>query len=66
MLTKDAIEHFGSPAALAHALGIAAPSIYSWGEKVPPLRQLQIQQITLGKLRAEDGVFATRRQSAAA
>lgn len=57
MLTKDAIAYFGSQSALARALNIEQPSVAGWGEEVPPLRQLQIQQLTLGKLKASPTVF---------
>lgn len=56
MLTKDAIAYFGSQAALARALGIKPPSIASWGEHVPPLRQLQIERISNGVLTASPGI----------
>jgi len=57
MKTKDVIAHFGSQAELARVLGIKPPSISGWGEDVPALRQLQIQSLTLGKLRAASDVF---------
>lgn len=60
MLTKDAIAYFGSQAALARALGIKQPSIASWGESVPPLRQLQIERISKGELTASPEVALPR------
>ena len=62
MLTKDAIAHFGTLKALADALGIKSPSVCNWGDTVPPLRQLQLQQLTLGKLRADADVFEPKRE----
>lgn len=53
MKTKDAISYFGSETQLAKALGIKSPSIYSWGETVPDLRQIQLEMITSGQLKAE-------------
>jgi DNA-binding transcriptional regulator YdaS (Cro superfamily) len=53
MRTTQAVKHFGSVSALARALGIERASIYSWRATVPPLRQIQIERITAGKLRAE-------------
>lgn len=53
MRTQDAIDHFGSRSALARALGINAASTYSWRDEVPPLRQLQLEALTDGKLRAD-------------
>ena len=57
MLTKDAIAHYGSQAALARELGIAQPSVSAWGEIVPPLRQIQLERLTHGVLRAAPDVF---------
>jgi len=57
MLTKDAVAYFGSQTALARALNITQASVAGWDEVVPPLRQLQLQQITLGKLMASAEVF---------
>lgn len=57
MRTKQAIEFFGSPTALARALNIKGPSIYSWGKTVPRLRQLQLERITAGRLRADAGIL---------
>jgi DNA-binding transcriptional regulator YdaS (Cro superfamily) len=65
MRTRDVIEHFGSQAAVAHALGIKPPSVAGWGEEVPPLRQIQIERVTKGKLRAAADVFESKRQQAA-
>ena len=63
MKTRDVIEHFGSQAALARAIGIKQPSIQDWGEIVPPLRQLQIEKITRGKFKAQADVFLKKPRS---
>ena len=57
VLTKDAIDHFGSQTALAQALDIRQASVAGWGKTVPPLRQLQIQALTKGKLRADKAIL---------
>ena len=58
MLTSQTLAHFGdSKQALADALGIKVPSVYEWGEYPPPLRQIQLEQITGGALKAEPDVF---------
>jgi len=59
--TSDCIEHFGSNAKLAQALGIKPPSISEWGDFPPGLRQLQVERLTKGKLKAEADCFASRR-----
>ena len=54
MRKSDALGHFGgSPSALARALGIKPESIYSWGDEVPGLRQLQLEELTQGVLKAD-------------
>jgi hypothetical protein len=65
MKTADAVYHFKTKAKLAKALGVAPPSIYSWGDHPPPLRQIQIQRLTNGDLVAELDVFETKRKEAA-
>ena len=65
MLTSDVIRHFGSQAATARALGIAQPAVFNWGEHPPPLRQLQIQALTGGKLKAAPGILPRKRREAA-
>lgn len=59
MLTKDAIAHFNdSQAELARALGIKPQSISDWGDTVPKLRQLQLERITGGALKAAPEILA--------
>ena len=43
----------GTQSQLAAALGITQGSVALWGTYPPPLRQLQIEAITAGALRAE-------------
>jgi hypothetical protein len=52
MKTEDAISYFGSRYAIALALDIAPPSVYRWGDVVPDLRQLQLERLTRGVLKA--------------
>jgi DNA-binding transcriptional regulator YdaS (Cro superfamily) len=51
--TEDAIKYFRTRARLAGALGIKPPSISEWKDEPPPLRQLQLERITNGELKAE-------------
>ena len=53
MKTSEAIHHYGSNVALTAALGLSAGAISQWGEYPPNARQLQIERITLGALKAE-------------
>lgn len=64
MKTQQAIEHFDGINKLAAVLNIKAPSIYDWGDEPPPLRQLQIEQITCGELKASNDVFGKPTQRA--
>lgn len=60
-MTKDAaIKHYGTQDKLAKALGMSQASVSEWGEYPPALRQLQLQQITKGKLKAEPGLLSVK------
>lgn len=63
--TSECIAFYETKAKLAEALGIETPSVYGWGEHPPPLRQIQLQGLTAGKLMAEPDVFGARRKEAA-
>ena len=54
-MTKDeAIQLLGgTQAALAEKLGMTQGSVALWGEYPPPFRQIQIERLTRGKLKAE-------------
>lgn len=53
-MTKDqAVTHFGTQVELAKALEMSQGSVSLWGEYPPELRQLQIEALTKGKLKAE-------------
>lgn len=53
MKTKEAIQHFGTAAALAKALKISAAAVSQWGESVPMGRAYQIEVLSGGELKAE-------------
>lgn len=54
MKTEQAVKFFETQVKLAAALGIDQSTISgSWREYPPPLRQLQIEALTGGELRAE-------------
>lgn len=55
MRTAEVIAHFTTQQAVADALGIKQPSVGGWGEFPPDRRQLQIEGITNGTLKAEPG-----------
>jgi hypothetical protein len=63
MTTAEAIKHYKTQTKLAKKLGIEQGSVSGWGEYPPPLRQLQIQQLTRGRLKAEPNVFDTRKSA---
>ena len=64
MRTKTAIKYFGTQQALAEAIGLTQPSIAEWGEYPPHLRQLHIQAVTGGKLKAEPDCLKPRKKAA--
>lgn len=61
MKKTDAIQHFGTQVALAAAIGVDQSTISkSWGEYPPPLRQLQLEALTGGALKAEPTILPKR------
>lgn len=60
MTTDEAIKHYKTQVALAEVLGIKQGSVSGWGEYPPAIRQLQLQQITKGRLKAEPGLLAVK------
>lgn len=61
------VEHFGSRAALARALGVTRSAIYQWSE-IPEPRAYQIEVLTKGKIKARwilDSQSAPSREGAA-
>jgi len=52
----------GNVSALARALDMDQSTFYSWGTFPPGGRQLQLERITGGKLKAEPGCMSSRRQ----
>jgi len=53
MTKTDAINHFGTQASLARALGIHRAAINGWGDQVPLGRQYQLEVLTKGALKAD-------------
>lgn len=60
MTTEQAIRHYGSQQKLASALGIKQPAVAGWGKHPPAIRQLQLQQLTRGRLKAEPGLLSVK------
>lgn len=52
-MTKDqAVTHFGSVSALAAGLRVSYQAVHRWSQ-VPALRQLQLEKMTAGALKAD-------------
>lgn len=66
MLTSDVVTHFGTQVAVGEALGINQSSVAEWGDYPPELRQLQIEAITRGKLKAELWCYPNAKKKATA
>jgi hypothetical protein len=64
MRTDQAIQHFGTKSALAKALRIRTPSIYSWGELVPLGRAYELQDLTAGALKVDRALYDKDRKAA--
>lgn len=52
---RDTIAHFRGVPALADALGVSRSAVYQWrnSQRIPLLRQYQIETLTSGTLRAD-------------
>lgn len=57
MTYDELVEYFGSQAGVARAFNITQASVAEWKDGVPPLRQVQAEQMTAGSLKADAGVF---------
>ena len=66
MTYSEAIAHFGTQTKLAEALGMTQGSVSAWEGFIPPLRQIQLQTITGGKLMADPQAFVPSPRQAAA
>lgn len=59
MTKTEAIGHFGSASNVAKALNLSRAAISSWPEEIPLLRQMQIEKLTNGKLKADNPLEQT-------
>jgi DNA-binding transcriptional regulator YdaS (Cro superfamily) len=55
MTVSEVIKHFGGVGATARALDIKQPSVSKWrrNKSIPWMRQLHIERVTKGKLKAD-------------
>ena len=66
MTTQEAIEHYRTQERLADALGITQAAVAMWGLYPPDKRQMQLERITRGRLRAEPEAFNPAKKKRAA
>jgi hypothetical protein len=60
MKTQDALNHFGGNTELTALLSLSTGAISQWGEFPPPLRQLQIETLSGGVLKADKAILPKR------
>ena len=53
MKSKEVFKHFGGKMATASALGLSHQAIYKWGNEVPYISQILVEQVTDGKFKAD-------------
>lgn len=60
-MSKDEALKFyeGNQSALARALGLDQSTVNKWAA-IPPLRQLQLERVTGGRLKADPDAFARK------
>lgn len=67
MTKSEALQYFdGNVSALARALDMDQSTFYSWKDYPPGGRQLQLERITGGKLKAEPGCMRRKSEQAKA
>jgi hypothetical protein len=50
---KDVIEHFGSQANTARALGIKRQAVNKWPDLIPILQAIEVERVSGGKLKVD-------------
>lgn len=68
MSIDEVLKYYKTRAEAAEALGVQTQAIHNWitAKKVPPLRQLQIEKLTRGRLKADPDVYDQKRGMSAA
>lgn len=64
MTLDQAIRHYGNRNRLAQVLGVSRQAVCAW-RTIPPLRQLQIQSATRGRLKADPAILELPSRQAA-
>ena len=64
MLKTDALKYYGTPTAVAEALGITVQAVSLWGEVVPEGRAYQLQVLTNGELPVNPALYHKRVRAA--
>jgi len=59
MKTTDVIAHFGTQTKTAEKLDMAQSSVAGWGEEPPAIRQIQIEKLTRGRLKANPECYGS-------
>jgi hypothetical protein len=62
MTLEEARDYFGNYAKLAKALDIHRSAVTQWSGEVPEARQLELQKITKGALKADAKILAKYRE----
>jgi transcriptional repressor of cell division inhibition gene dicB len=65
MKKTDVVAHFKGVSKVAEALGISPGAVSQWPEDLPLLRQLQLEEITEGALKASKDARPAPKKSAA-
>jgi DNA-binding transcriptional regulator YdaS (Cro superfamily) len=58
MKPEDLLAHYKNQAAIARALDVEQPSVCVWFKNgsIPPIRQLQIEEVTRGAIKADPSI----------
>ncbi|ASG88436.1 Cro/CI family transcriptional regulator [Salmonella enterica] len=63
MLTKDALNFFGTKTRLAREAGVRLQSLYKWGELVPEGRAMRLQTASGGALVYDPALYDQHKQT---
>jgi hypothetical protein len=60
MLKETAMNHFGSPSAIAAALDITVAAVVMWGQTIPEGSAYKLEVVTGGAIKANPDLYRRR------
>ena len=60
MLKATALDHFGTPSAIAECLGVTPSAVSGWGDVIPEGSAYKLQVLTHGALKVDPALYENR------